>query len=371
MDVHDNGAALAPGSVIGILGGGQLGRMLAIAAARLGYRCHIFCPEAGGPAEQVAFAATHGDYEDDAELDQFAAQVDAITIEFENIPAATLKHLATQVPVRPSAAALAVTQDRLTEKDAVVAAGFGTADYRPVASLEALDAALAEIAPPAILKTRRFGYDGKGQAGIQDAGAAAPAWRAIGEAPAIVEARIDFTMEASVVVARGGTGEAVVFGPMWNRHVDHILDTTVIPAPISDAQAAEAVHIGRTLADRLDIVGILTVELFVDANGGLLVNEMAPRVHNSGHWTIEACVSDQFEQQIRAVAGLPLGSAERHHDAVMKNLIGDDARDWRALAADPAVHLHLYGKSEIRAGRKMGHVTRLFPLGSNPDGGKI
>jgi len=369
MANRDDGTALAPGSVIGILGGGQLGRMLAIAAARLGYRCHIFCPEAGGPAEQVAFAATHADYDDLAALDRFAGQVDAVTIEFENIPSATLEHLSARVPVRPSAACLAVTQDRLAEKTAVEAAGFRTADYRAVSSLQTLEAALDEIVPPAILKTRRFGYDGKGQASISDSGGAAAAWLTIGEAPAIVEARIDFTMEASVVVARGGAGGAAAFGPMWNRHVDHILDTTIVPAPLTDAQAREALQIGRALADGLDVIGMLTVELFVDSDGGLLVNEMAPRVHNSGHWTIEACANDQFEQQIRAVAGLPLGSGERHHDAVMTNLIGDDVRNWASLSADPAAHLHLYGKAEIRPGRKMGHVTRLFPLGTNPTAG--
>ena len=352
---------VAPGATIGILGGGQLGRMLALAAARMGYRCHVYCPEAGCPAAAVSARATVADYLDEAALDAFAAAVDVVTIEFENVPAAALRHLARAVPVRPGATVLEVAQDRLLEKDAVTRAGIRTTPYARVDDRGQLDRALAEVGTPAVLKTRRLGYDGKGQAAIADPADAEAAWRASGGVPAILEAQIDFRIELSVIAARGLDGTIATYVPVENRHRDHILDVTLAPAGIPDQTAAAAVEIARRLVEALDVTGMLAVEMFLTNDGGLLVNEVAPRVHNSGHWTIEACATSQFEQNIRAVCGLPLGDPTRHSNAVMQNLIGRAAEDWAAILADPAAKLHLYGKSGIRPGRKMGHVTRLFP----------
>ncbi|MGH7076108.1 MAG: 5-(carboxyamino)imidazole ribonucleotide synthase [Stellaceae bacterium] len=352
---------IAPGGIIGILGGGQLGRMTALAAAALGYRCHIYCPEPASPAMQVTPLATVAGYHDRAALERFADAVDVVTFEFENLPAATVATLAARKPVHPGATVLATCQDRLIEKDFVRALGIATTAYRRVAGIRDLSAAIAEIGPHAILKTARWGYDGKGQAAIGPGDDAVAAWDAISNAAAILEARVDFAMEISVVIARGADGALAAYPAVENRHRNHILDTTIAPAPIAPAIAAEAQRIARAVAEGLDLVGVVGVEMFVTKAGALLVNELAPRPHNSGHWTIDACVTSQFEQLVRAVCDLPLGSTAAHSAAVMKNLIGEEIAGWRAAIAEPAAKLHLYGKAETRPGRKMGHVTRLLP----------
>ncbi len=359
--------ALPPGSTIGIMGSGQLGRMTALAAARLGYRCHIYSPDSESPAERIATATTIAAYDDAAALDAFAGAVDVVTFEFENVPAASIERLAQNVPVRPGGRCLAITQHRVDEKDFVRAEGIATAPYRRVSSAAELAKALTEITPPAILKTTRLGYDGKGQVRIDAPEDAARAWAEMAGSEAILEGFVPFVREVSVVVARGLDGRMATFDAVENRHVHHILDLTLVPAAIADATAREAKRIAERLATALDLVGILAVEMFETADGKLLVNELAPRPHNSGHWTIDGCVTSQFEQHARAVCGLPLGSPERHSDAVMKNLIGDEARRWPELLADPTAKLHLYDKTEIRAGRKMGHVTWIRPIGTPVD----
>jgi len=351
---------IPPGSTIGILGGGQLGRMLALAAANMGYRVHVFAPEAELPAGDVAAWVTRAAYDDRAALDAFAAAVDVVTYEFENVPVAAVAHLAARVPVHPGVGPLEVAQDRLAEKRFIAGLGGLTAAYRPVASLAELTAALAEIGTPAVLKTRRLGYDGKGQARIAMPGDAASAWEAIAGVPAIVEAHVVFAGEFSVLVARGGDGATIVYDVPHNAHVAGVLDCSTIPAPAAIArESAAAVALAHRAADALDYVGVLTLEFFA-TTAGPVFNEMAPRVHNSGHWTIEGARVSQFENHIRAVCGLPLGPATLTAPAVtMTNLLGDAVHDWAALLADPGAHLHLYGKSEIKPGRKMGHVTRL------------
>jgi 5-(carboxyamino)imidazole ribonucleotide synthase len=349
-------AQIAPGATIGILGGGQLGRMLALAAAPLGYRCHIYCPEENPPAGQVAQATTTAAYDDDDALRRFAGAVDVVTYEFENVPAHCVEVLRDIVPVHPGAGALAITQDRLREKAFAREAGAQTAPYAGVASLAGLASAIAEIGCPAVLKTRRFGYDGKGQAKLDGPDDAAAAWREIGEAPAILEGFIAFEKEISVLAARAVDGAVVAYPAIENRHRNHILDTSSVPAAISPALAAKAEAIAGGMAKALDYVGVLAVEMFVTGEE-LLINEMAPRVHNSGHWTIEGAETSQFEQHIRAICGLPLGNVALRGDIVMRNLIGDEADDWLNIVARPGEHLHLYGKTESRPGRKMGHVT--------------
>ena len=352
---------------MGILGGGQLGRMLAIAAAPLGYRCHIFAPEAGGPAAQVSAAETVAAYDDSAALDAFGDAVDVVTVEFENVPAEALERLASWMPVRPSARSLHVAQNRITEKDFVRNLGLETTPYAPVEEDSDADAADRLIGRPAVLKTQTLGYDGKGQVVLAPGDDLRDAWcTTLGGRPAILEAFAPIEREISVVVARAPDGRVASFDAVENRHVDGILDVTLAPATISPALAASARAGAERIVHALDHVGVLCVELFVTDDGRLLVNEIAPRVHNSGHWTIEGCVTSQFEQHIRAVCGLPLGSTARRANAAMKNLIGADFEHWRALAADPAAHLHLYGKAETRDGRKMGHVTWLSPLGAPP-----
>ena len=360
MTVADD-RPVGPGSTIGVLGGGQLGRMLALAAASLGYRVHVFVPEADSPAGQVAAATTVADYDDAAALDRFADAVDVATFEFENVPAATAARLAARVPIHPSPRVLAIAQDRIEEKSFVRACGAATADFRPVGSRAELEAAVAALGRPSVLKTTRFGYDGKGQAMIRAGTDLEATFAALGGSAGILESFVDFRMEISVVVARRRSGDIAAYVPVENRHVAHILDTTVAPAPITAALAEQAVSIARTIAERLDLVGLLAVEMFVTRDDRILVNGLAPRPHNSGHWTIDACRTSQFEQHVRAVCGLPLGPTERHSDAIMKNLIGDAVDDWRTVVAEPAAKLHLYGKREARAGRKMGHVTRLSP----------
>jgi len=352
---------LPPGSVIGILGGGQLGRMTALAAARLGYRCHILTPERDAPASQVSAATTLAAYDDAAALARFAQAVQVVTYEFENIPHAPVAALEALVPVRPSAAVLRTAQDRLLEKEFLNRHGVATTAFRPVADRAGLDRALAALPPPAILKTARLGYDGKGQSLLRRPADADAAWAAIGAGPAILEAVVDFACEVSVVVARGLDGHVATYVPVENQHRHHILDRTIAPAHIAPELAMKAEAIAHHIAETLGLVGVLAVEMFVTRDDRILVNELAPRPHNSGHWTIDACATSQFEQLVRAVCGLPLGSAERHADAVMQNLIGDAVARWPEYLRDPAARLHLYGKAEARPGRKMGHVTYLSP----------
>jgi len=352
---------LSPGATIGILGGGQLGRMTALAAARLGYRVHVFAAEADSPAAQVAAGATIASYDDDAAIARFAEQIDVATFEFENIPADAVRKVAAFRPVMPRPEILEISQDRLKEKDFLNGVGVATTAYREIADAAALGRALAALKTRAVLKSARMGYDGKGQVAVAADTAPATAWARMGAPRGILEDFVDFRCEVSVVVARGADGALAAYPPVENRHVNHILDTTIAPAslPPETARAAEA--IARDIATRLDLVGVLAVEMFVTKDGGLLVNELAPRPHNSGHWTIDACATSQFEQLVRAICGLPLGPTERHADAVMKNLIGDEVETWRDAIADPTARLHLYGKRTTRPGRKMGHVTRLLP----------
>jgi len=355
-------APLPPGSTIGILGGGQLGRMLAMAGARLGLKSHIYCPDADSPAFQVADGHTIAAYEDEAALEAFAASVDAVTYEFENVPATTAEILARHKPLRPGARALAVSQDRLTEKTFMRDLGIATAPFADVASLEDLKAALADIGTPSILKTRRFGYDGKGQTRIDASNDAAAAWQAVGETPSILEGFVDFEAEISVIVARDTDGHVAAYDPARNAHRNHILDTSTVPSGYDATVETEARALAEKIATKLDYVGVMGVELFVTSTTRkLVVNEIAPRVHNSGHWTTEACAVSQFEQHMRAVAGWPLASPARHSNAVMTNLIGDDVNDWLSLAREPQAGLHLYGKGDARPGRKMGHITRISP----------
>jgi 5-(carboxyamino)imidazole ribonucleotide synthase len=354
---------LRPGATVGILGGGQLGRMLALAAARLGLRAHICDPDPAAPAGAVAARLTTAAWDDAAALAAFAAAVDVVTYEFENVPAAALDAVAGQAPVRPGRRALAVSQDRVEEKTFLAGLGLATAPFAAVEGPADLPAAIAATGLPAILKTRRLGYDGKGQARIDRPDEAAGKLAAIGGGPAILEGFVAFEREISVIAARGLTGAVVAFDPGENVHEGGILRTTTVPARIAPRTRAEAVLLAGRILTALDYVGVMGVELFV-APAGLMVNEIAPRVHNSGHWTEAACLIDQFEQHIRAVAGWPLGDGRRHSDVVMTNLIGDEVHRALELAADPAARLHLYGKAEARPGRKMGHVTRrLGPCG--------
>ena len=352
---------IPPGGTIGILGGGQLGRMLAQAAQSLGYRVHVFCPDQGAPATQVTDSVTLAEYSDEAALARFADAVDVVTFEFENVPARAAAILAAQRPVHPRPAILEICQDRLREKDFLKSIGVATTPYRAVDSLDTLRAAMKAIGPNAILKTARSGYDGKGQIALDGKSDFDAAWREIGGVASILEARVDFTMEISVIVARAADGAETAYVPVENRHANHILDTTIAPAPIDAKLAARADRVARTVAAKLELIGLVAVEMFVAKSGEILVNELAPRPHNSGHWTIDACVTSQFEQLVRAVCGLPLGSAERHSNAVMKNLIGADVAKWRAALDAPDAKLHLYGKTSAPPGRKMGHVTTLSP----------
>lgn len=356
-------AAFPPGATIGVLGGGQLGRMLALAAGRLGFKCHVYAPEADSPAFEVAAGRTLAPYDDVATLERFAAVVDVITYEFENVPVETVAHLERLRPVRPGAKALAVAQDRLAEKRLARSLGAMTAEFAPVASLDALKARIGEIGLPAILKTNRFGYDGKGQAKILRPADIVPAYAAMGGREAILERFVPFEKEVSVVGARARDGAFAAFDVTENEHRRHILHRSTAPAGVTAAQAARAVSVAQAIGAALDYVGVFAVEFFVLPGGGddaIYVNEIAPRVHNSGHWTLDGALTSQFEQHIRCVAGWPLGAPTRIASTVeMVNLIGDEAHDWARIAADPLAKLHLYGKLEAREGRKMGHVTRL------------
>jgi 5-(carboxyamino)imidazole ribonucleotide synthase len=349
---------LAPGSTIGILGGGQLGRMLALAAAELGYRCHIFAPEADTPASEVAAMTTRAEYGDAAALAAFAAAVDVVTLEWENVDREAVRALGGKV--HPGVHSLEVAQDRMAEKQFVEWLGGRTAIWAQVDSRAGLDAAIAQVGLPAILKTRRFGYDGKGQARLMTAADADAAWAAIEGQPAILEGFVNFAHEYSVILCRGQDGSIVDWPVPVNLHKGGILATSTLPPPaLVRAQAAEAVQLARTVAEKLGHVGVLTAEFFACKDGPRF-NEMAPRVHNSGHWTIEGSATSQFENHIRAVVGLPLRPTTLVSNRIeMTNLIGDDVADWPRLMADGTAHVHLYGKAESRPGRKMGHVTRL------------
>jgi 5-(carboxyamino)imidazole ribonucleotide synthase len=363
----DASGALPPGATIGIVGGGQLGRMSAMAAARLGYRCHVLTPEAGGPAAQVAAAVTIGGYEDAGALTRFAAAVDVVTFEFENVSAAGLDLLARLRPVHPSPRILGISQDRLAEKSFMAEIGVPTAPWAAVPHAAALEAALTRIGLPAVLKTTRLGYDGRGQARIATVEEARAAFATLAPHPLVLEGFVDFACEVSVVFARGRDGGIAAFDTVENRHRAGILDTTFAPARIPEEAAARAQALARRIAEALDLVGLLAVEMFLDRDGAIRVNEIAPRPHNSGHWTIDACPASQFEMHIRAVAGLPLPSATRHSDAVMKNLVGpEEIALWPTILGTPDLIPHHYGKAEARAGRKMGHVTRLFARDALP-----
>lgn len=348
---------LAPGATIGILGGGQLGRMLALAAARIGFKCHVFAPTPDSPAFDVVHRVTHAEYADTQALDRFAADVDVVTYEFENVPAETATFLAARVPVLPDPKILATTQDRLAEKNFVAGLGIGTAPYAAVGAPSELVAALDRIGRPAVLKTRRFGYDGKGQATIGQATDLEAAWAEVGGQPCIVEAFVPFAREVSVVAARGRDGAVECFDVSENEHREHILKVSRVPADVPEATAREARRVAELIAGSFGYVGVLAVEMFVLRDGGLLVNEIAPRVHNSGHWTLDGASVSQFEQHLRALAGWPLATPVRRGRVQMINLIGDEVDDFRSWLTVPGVSVHLYGKTAVRPGRKMGHVT--------------
>ena len=354
---------LGPGAVIGILGGGQLGRMTAMAAARLGYHCHVLTPEADSPAAQVTGLATVASYGDTAALERFAASVDVVTVEFENLPVETLATLARTCPVHPSPLVLATCQDRGAEKAFLSRIGAPVAPYVMVEGPSDLDRALAELGRPSILKTTRWGYDGKGQVRIEAATALDEAYAAAAASSCVLERVVDFACEISVITARGADGAKVSYVPVENRHRHQILHQTIAPAPLAADLAVRAEALAEKIAAALELVGLLAVEMFVTRDGQLLVNELAPRPHNSGHWTIDACAVSQFEQLVRAICGLPLGDAERFADAVMDNLLGAEIEHWPAILAEPGARLHLYGKGEVRPGRKLGHVTRLTTFG--------
>jgi 5-(carboxyamino)imidazole ribonucleotide synthase len=357
---------ILPGATVGVLGSGQLGRMFAIAARRMGYRVHTYSPDEDTPTGQVADVEWQGDYDDLDRVAQFARGVDVVTFEFENVPAATAATCERLVPVRPGGCVLETTQQRIREKTFIRDAGLPVTPFRVIRCLTDLRPALDQLGISAVLKTADFGYDGKGQAAIRDSSEIESAWQAVAGSQtvfdAVLEAFIDFDCEVSVVAARGIDGSFAHYGAVENQHQRHILDTTIAPARVSERIAAEAVEIARAVLEKLDLIGVLCVEFFV-ARSGLMINELAPRPHNSGHFSFDACVTSQFEQQLRAVCGLPLGSTEQMRPAVMVNLLGDlwekGRPDWPAALARHNVKLHLYGKRQPRPGRKMGHLTAM------------
>lgn len=347
------------GSTVGILGGGQLGRMLAIAAAELGYHAHIFSPEENCPAAQVARRHTLAAYDDEAALEQFAKSCDVVTFEFENIPVSTVEKLAPLCAVFPSATVLRTCQHRLREKEFVSSLGIKTAPFMAVLGEDDCEAAAQALGVPCVFKTSELGYDGKGQVKYEGNAPAREVWQQLGGVESIAEGFMRFKMEISVLIARNAAGQVACYVPVENIHKNHILHQTLAPARITEDLAQAAENIATRIAEALGLVGILAVEMFVLADGTLAVNELAPRPHNSGHWTLDACVTSQFEQTVRAVCGLPLGSPERFCDAVMTNLIGDEIEQWKDEVSGKHTKLHLYGKTEVRPGRKMGHVTML------------
>lgn len=350
---------IAPSSTIGIVGGGQLGRMLASAAAAMGYKTHIYTPEKDAPASQVATKTSIGAYEDSTALRAFAQSVDVVTFEFENVPSETLTMLAQLVPVHPKPAILHTTRNRLREKDFIAECGIKTAPYRAVRSREDLMEAVALIKLPAILKTTELGYDGKGQVLIQAQEEVLGAWQSLSAHEAILEGFVKFRAEASVIVARNVLGEVCCYPLVENVHRNHILHRTLVPATMHESIANKAQSIAEILAQRLDLIGIMAVELFITEEGEVLVNELAPRPHNSGHWSLDGCATSQFEQHIRAICGWTLGDVSILAPCEMINLLGDEWLAWQKYAHDPLAHIHLYGKTESRPGRKMGHVTLL------------
>lgn len=354
---------LPPGSTIGILGGGQLGRMTALAAARLGYRCIVYAPDERPVAAQVSAGHVRGDYDDAGALARFAGQVDVVTYEFENVPESAVLECEKLKPVRPGVKPIHFAQHRLREKDFLRKLGIGTADYQPIRSEADIAAATAL---PGILKTCTEGYDGKGQARVSDRAGLAAAWAKLGQRECILEALVDFDCEVSAIVARGLDGTTRCFPIGLNAHRDGILRTTTVPSGLSAETLAAAERFGVELAKGLDLVGLVALEMFVTKDGKVLANEMAPRPHNSGHWTMDACATSQFEQLVRAVCGLPLGAVDVLAPSRMENLIGDEANEWPRYLAEPTARLHLYGKAEARPGRKMGHVTFVLP-GALPD----
>ncbi|MEW6767372.1 MAG: 5-(carboxyamino)imidazole ribonucleotide synthase [Pseudomonadota bacterium] len=362
------GVTLKPGDTIGILGGGQLGRMLALAAARLGLKAHIFSPDPDSPAFDIVQKATCAEYADVEALELFASDVDVVTYEFENIPASTAMILAARRNVLPDPKVLETTQDRLAEKNFVRSLGIATANYRDVTSAANLKTATAKIGLPAVLKTRRFGYDGKGQTMVRDGFNTETVWSDLQTKSAILESFVPFEREISVIAARGANGEVVCYDVTENEHRDHILKFSHVPAKISDALAAQARAIATKIATALNYVGVLGVEMFVVPGSGsptVVVNEIAPRVHNSGHWTLDGASVSQFEQHIRAIAGWTLAHPIRHGDVTMTNLIGSDIDDYAKWLGVPGATVHLYGKGAARPGRKMGHVTEVKPAGSS------
>ncbi len=363
IDSKNPNSPIGPGAAIGVLGSGQLGRMFAIAARRMGYRVHTFSPDYDTPTGQIADVEVVSPYDDLREVANFARQASVVTFEFENVPTATAEAAARYAPVRPKGSILHITQQRIREKAFLRRAGLPVTPYREVHSLSDLEQAVFELGCPAVLKTAAFGYDGKGQFRIESPDRMAEAWNAIGREEAVVEAFIDFEREISVVAARGQDGQFVHYGAIENQHSRHILDISIAPARVTSEVAAQAVEMTSCVLETLGVVGVLCVEFFVTRNGKLLINELAPRPHNSGHLTVDACVTSQFEQQLRAVCGLRLGSTEMHRPAAMANLLGDlwanGEPDWTAVSAFPDVKLHLYGKLEARPGRKMGHLTAL------------
>jgi 5-(carboxyamino)imidazole ribonucleotide synthase len=351
---------LAPGSTIGILGGGQLGRMLALAAARLGFKTHIYSDESESCAFYVATETTRASFRDTQALAKFAGACDVVTFEFENVPEDAARELRKHVTVAPGPEPLRIAQDRFIEKSFVARLGIATAPFHAVSSEDDARTAFTALADRAVLKTRTLGYDGKGQRLVMTAEETISAFAELGRAPCIIEGFVDFAFEASVVAARAADGSFAAYDVARNEHEHHILRRSTVPAGISEALAQEAVAMARHIAEAMEYVGVLGVEMFVTRDGKLLVNEIAPRVHNSGHWTLEGCAVSQFEQHIRAIAGWPVGDPKRHSDAVMQNIIGEEVENWRAMNGQTG--LHIYGKRVVRPGRKMGHVTKIFPL---------
>jgi 5-(carboxyamino)imidazole ribonucleotide synthase len=354
---------ILPGAAIGVLGSGQLGRMFAIAARNMGYRVHTFSPDQDTPTGQIADVEVVAPYDDLDAVENFARSVSVVTFEFENVPAPTAQAAHRRAPVRPDGAVLHTTQQRIREKEFLRKTGLPITPYREVRSLDDLHLALHDLGYPAVLKTAAFGYDGKGQFKIDSPASIPDAWSAVHHEESVLEAFIDLDCEISVVAARGDDGQFVHYGAIENQHSRHILDLSIAPARVASEMSKLAVEMARTVLDELGVVGVLCVEFFVTRDGRLLINELAPRPHNSGHLTLDACVTSQFEQQLRAVCGLPLGSSAMHRPAAMANLLGDiwttGEPNWPAACAFPDVKLHLYGKLEPRPGRKMGHLTAL------------